>query len=131
MTISSLRSKFFYEDSCVPPTSVETFPVSPYNGGVKKLIILTIVVLTAAAIPTIGGVLATEDFDEAIQQKEDERDQKEDELKQSEQREYAYLQEGLSISEKLVALESDLKELRPVLSGDEQAVRSRIEGDPI
>jgi peptidoglycan hydrolase CwlO-like protein len=64
-----------------------------------------------AEVPSIGIVLATDDIDQAIEQKEEAREQAEAELEQSEQREYAYLQEGLSVAEKLTALEGDLNAL--------------------
>lgn len=106
---------------------------------VKKVTILTIIILAASAIPLIGFTqvtggavslitfalatnnlatnnlatnnIATNNIDEAITQNEEEREQAEAELEQSKQSEYAYLQEGLSLAEKLTALEGDLNSL--------------------
>lgn len=52
------------------------------------------------------------EIDDEIEQKQEEKEQKEGELEQSQTREYLYLQEGLSISERLVALEQDLGGLK-------------------
>lgn len=81
-------------------------------GGMKKVLSIILIVASGVVIPTVGVVLAVDDYDEAIEQKESEKSQKEQELEESKYREYLYQQEGLSIAEKLTSLEEDIAGLK-------------------
>ncbi|MBN2100996.1 SpoIID/LytB domain-containing protein [Candidatus Dojkabacteria bacterium] len=76
----------------------------------------------------MGYVFAETDYDEEIKQKENEKSDKESELEESEQLEYSYQKEGLSISERISALSKDLKGIEEDISSSEEELKE-IEAD--
>ncbi|MBN1618980.1 SpoIID/LytB domain-containing protein [Candidatus Dojkabacteria bacterium] len=75
-----------------------------------RLIILWVGLLALLSSITLdaGAVFADDSTDDQIEEKENEKTEKQSDLENSEALEYQYLQEGLTLSQQLAALQSDL-----------------------
>lgn len=85
----------------------------------KNFCKIWVFLLTILGLLSIGNVYAETDYDELIEEKEEEKEAKEEKLKESEQLEYTYLQEGLSLSEKIKAVENDVAGVEDAVSESE------------
>jgi len=92
---------------------------------------LTIVVIVSSLFFSgLTVVFAETDYDTQLDEKERERQEKEGALGESENRQYAYEQEGLSLYQKIAALEDDLGSLEVEVSdgeGDLEEIEEEVE----
>lgn len=84
-----------------------------------KVLLILVSLFSLVQMQGISVVLADDDYDSQIKDKEEEKEQKESELEDSENRQYSYLQEGLSINGKLSALDDDMSGLESSLTEGE------------
>ena len=76
-------------------------------------------VFAAAVVPFVA---ATENIDQAIEEKNLERSEKQGELEESQEREYLYQQQGLTIAESLAALDTDVATIREEITAKEASL---------
>lgn len=74
---------------------------------------------TSAIVPFVS---ALDDIDEAIRGKDEEKEDRQGELDKSKKRQLLYEQEGLTIAQRLVALETDMANTQQEVSEKEQAL---------
>jgi hypothetical protein len=85
--------------------------------------ILVVLIFSVAVVPF---VLAVDDIDQAIEEMDEEKRAKQGALDESKERQFLYEQEGLTISERLAALQLDLTNISAEIAAKESALSEKM-----
>lgn len=88
----------------------------------KFLAVFCFLVFSAILVSAATFVSAQSDIDVAIQEKEEKKQEKQGELNESKERQFLYEQEGLTITQRLSALETDIANAQAEISAKETSL---------